>query len=56
MNERDLVKGAILEVFKKSGYADAAQMTQRDFDYISSEIEKKSGILISGTTIKRLSV
>jgi transcriptional regulator with XRE-family HTH domain len=29
-------------------------MTQRDFDYVAAEIEKKSGILISGTTIKRL--
>ena len=56
MNERDLVKDGILEVFNKSGYTDIAQMTQRDYDYISSEIEKKSGILISGTTIKRLSV
>jgi hypothetical protein len=56
MNERDLVKEVILEVFSKSGYTDAAQMVQRDFDYISSEIEKKSGILVSGTTIKRLSL
>ncbi|WP_162915868.1 hypothetical protein [Paraflavitalea soli] len=40
----------------KSGYAHTGQMTQRDFDYISSEIEKKSGILISGTTIKRLAL
>jgi hypothetical protein len=56
MNERDLVKHVILEVFNKSGYADPPRMTQRDFDYISSEIGKKSGILISGTTIKRLSL
>jgi hypothetical protein len=56
MNERDLVKEVILEVFKKCGYADTGHMTQRDFDYISTEIEKKSGILISGTTIKRLSL
>jgi hypothetical protein len=56
MNERDLVKDVILEVFNKNGYADTGQMTQRDFDYISSEIEKKSGILISGTTIKRLAL
>lgn len=40
MNERDLVKEVILEVFNKSGYADAAKMTQRDFDYISTELEK----------------
>jgi transcriptional regulator with XRE-family HTH domain len=56
MNERDLVKDVITEVFNKSGYTDTGQMTQRDFDYISSEIEKKSGILISGTTIKRLAL
>src|SRR5689334_6552675 len=56
MNERDLVKDVILEVFKKSGYSNAAQMTQRDFEYISSEIEKKSGIVISGITIKRLAL
>jgi transcriptional regulator with XRE-family HTH domain len=56
MNERGLVKDVILEIFNKSGYPDTAQMTQRDFDYISSEIEKKSGILISGTTIKRLAL
>jgi len=56
MNERDLVKDVILEVFNKCGYTDAVQMVQRDFDFISSEIEKKSGILVSGTTIKRLSL
>jgi hypothetical protein len=56
MNERGLVKDVILEVFNKCGYTDTPHMTQRDYDYISSEIEKKSGILISGTTIKRLSL
>ncbi len=56
MNERELVKDVITEVFNKNGYTDTGQMTQRDFDYISSEIEKRSGILISGTTIKRLAL
>lgn len=56
MNERDLVKEVILEVFNKSGYSDPAQMTQRDYDYISSEIEKKSAIVISGITVKRLAL
>jgi len=56
MNERDLIKNVILEVFYNNGYTDTAQMTQRDFDFISSGIEKKSGILISGTTIKRLAL
>lgn len=56
MNERALVKDAISEIFRKSGYGNSAQMTQRDFDYVADEIEKKSGILISGTTIKRLAL
>ena len=56
MNERDLIKNVILEVFYNNGYTHTAQMTQRDFDFISSGIEKKSGILISGTTIKRLAL
>lgn len=56
MNEQALVKNSILEVFSKSGYSNPAQMTQRDFDYIATEIEKKSGILVSGTTIRRLAL
>lgn len=56
MNERELVKTAVLEVFSRNGYFDTTQITQRDFDYISSELEKKSGIVISGTTVKRLSL
>jgi hypothetical protein len=38
-----------------NGYNDAGRMTQRDFEYIGDEIEKKCGIIISATTIKRLS-
>ncbi|RPD39571.1 hypothetical protein EG028_18105 [Chitinophaga barathri] len=29
-------------------------MTQRDFDHIAEQLQQKSGILISGTTVKRL--
>src|SRR5215217_4732471 len=56
MNEQALVKDAISEIFRKSGYGNITQMTQRDFDYVADEIEKKSGIVISGTTIKRLAL
>lgn len=55
MTEQQLVKESLLEIFKKSGYADAGLMTQRHFEHVGDEIEKKSGIVISGTTIKRLS-
>src|SRR5688572_22501157 len=55
MEEQKLVKQSILKIFNLNGYTDAAKMTQRDFEYISNEIEKKAGIVISSTTIKRLS-
>jgi len=55
MNEKDIVKESLLEIFRKNGYLDPSLMTQRHFEHIGDEIEKKSGILISGTTIRRLS-
>ena len=55
MEEQKFVKQSILKIFSLNGYTDAAKMTQRDFEHISSEIEKKAGIVISSTTIKRLS-
>jgi hypothetical protein len=55
MNEQEIVKQSLLEIFKKNGYVDTNLMTQRHFEHIGNEIEKKSGILISGTTIRRLS-
>ena len=55
MNEQEVVKKSLLEIFKRSGYTDSTRMTQRHFEHIGNEIEKKSGVLISGTTIKRLS-
>ncbi|GAA0559225.1 hypothetical protein [Chitinophaga japonensis] len=54
MNEQALVKASVIEIFNKNGYSDPARMTQRDFDYIGEQLAQKSGILISGTTIKRL--
>lgn len=54
MNEQALVKTAIVDIFKRNGYSDPARMTQRDYDYIGEQLQQKSGILISGTTVKRL--
>jgi len=55
MSEQNIVKESLIEIFKRNGYTDHTRMTQRDFEYIGSEIAKKAGILISSTTIKRLS-
>lgn len=55
MNEQSIVKVTIQEIFRINGYPNTDLMTQRNFEQISDEIEKKSGIYISGTTIKRLS-
>src|SRR5688572_9328193 len=54
MNEQALVKTSIIEIFNKNGFSDLTRMTQRDFDYIGEQLQQKSGILISGTTVKRL--
>lgn len=54
MNEQALVKNSVIEIFNKNGYSDLTRMTQRDFDYIGEQLQQKSGILISGTTVKRL--
>lgn len=55
MSEQGIVRATIQEIFRINGYLDGDLMTQRNFEQISDEIEKKSGIYISGTTIKRLS-
>jgi hypothetical protein len=55
MSEQDIVQLTLREIFQINGYHDADLMTQRNFEHISDEIEKKSGIFISGTTIRRLS-
>jgi len=54
MNEQALVKTSVIEIFNKNGYSDLTRMTQRDFDHIGEQLQQKSGILISGTTVKRL--
>ncbi|MBN9383034.1 MAG: hypothetical protein J0H74_19915 [Chitinophagaceae bacterium] len=54
MSEQSLVKESIIEIFNKNGYSDLTSMTQRDFDHIGEQLQQRSGILISGTTVKRL--
>ncbi|QHT68813.1 hypothetical protein GXP67_20245 [Rhodocytophaga rosea] len=54
MTEQAIVKESLIEVFKKNGYIETGQLTQRDFDHISHQIETATGTLISGSTVKRL--
>src|SRR5687768_15878521 len=55
IEDQSLVQTSLSEIFRLNGYNDPDLMTQRSFEHISSEIEKKSGIVISGTTVRRLS-
>lgn len=54
MEEQRIIKKSLLRIFNENGYSDPSRMTQRDFEHISTVVEKKSGIVISSTTIKRL--
>lgn len=54
MDEQTLIKTSVIEIFNSNGYSDLPSMTQRDFEHIGEQLRQKSGILISGTTIKRL--
>lgn len=55
MEEQKIIIKSLLKIFNLNGYTDSSRMTQRDFEHISTVIEKKAGIVISSTTIKRLS-
>jgi hypothetical protein len=54
MDEQTLIKTSVIEIFSDNGYSDPAAMTQRDFDHVGEQLRQKSGIVISGTTVKRL--
>ena len=54
MDEQTIIKTSIIEIFESNGYSDLKSMTQRDFDHIGEQLRQKSGILISGITVKRL--
>lgn len=54
MTEQELVRQCLVEVYRRNGYEDATSLTQRDHEHISQEIESKTTILISVSTLKRL--
>ena len=54
MSDKELIKICLGEISHKSGYADPGSLRQRDLEHLSAEIEKKTGTLISISTIKRL--
>lgn len=54
MTEQELVKQCLGDICRKNGFEDLSVMTQRDFEFISSEMEERTGTLISVSTIKRL--
>lgn len=54
MNDKELIRICLEEMSRKSGYADPNVLRQRDFEYMSDEIEKHTGTLISISTLKRL--
>lgn len=54
MSEQELVKTCLAEILKVNGYLDLHLLAQRDFEFISNEIESKTGTIISVSTLKRL--
>jgi hypothetical protein len=54
MSDKELIEMCLGEILNKSGYTDSGVLRQRDFEHLSTEIEKRTGILISVSTIKRL--
>lgn len=54
MDDKKVIQESLLEIFRLNGWLHPGGMTQRDFEHISIELQKKSGIVISGITIKRL--
>ena len=51
MNDHDLVKTAIRQIFLKNGYDPDGSLPQRDLEFIRNEIEVNTRILISVSTI-----
>jgi hypothetical protein len=52
--EREMVGICMAAICKKIGMADPASLTQRDLKFLSEQIETKTGVLISLSTIRRL--
>jgi hypothetical protein len=54
MSEQELVKRCLIDICERNGFTSPSAMTKRDFETISVEIEEKTGVLISVSTLKRL--
>lgn len=54
MNDHELVKTCLQEICSKSGYDHFPKLSQRELEFLCDDIEEKTDILISLSTIKRL--
>src|SRR6478736_1553863 len=52
--EREWVSLCMKELCRKSGFTDCGRLVQRELEFICDNIEVKTGILISLSTMKRL--
>ena len=54
ITEHELVKLCMQLLCKTYGFADCENMIQRDLQFLCEQIEEKTGVLISLSTVKRL--
>jgi hypothetical protein len=54
MTDRQLIDHGVQTFAALNGFPDRSKMRQRDHEYLCDQIEKRSGILISLSTMKRL--
>lgn len=54
MSDKELINICLEEISHKLGHDDPGSLRQRDIEHLCAEIEKRTGILISLSTIKRL--
>lgn len=54
MKDREIIEKAAQEAAVRQGFRAGREMRQRDLEYLCEQIEERSGILISLSTIKRI--
>ena len=54
LTERQWVQRCMAELCRKAGFADCSNLVQREMEFICDNIETKTGVLISLSTMKRL--
>lgn len=54
IDDKDLVKRCLAEIKQQMGYTASARLSQRDIEHLSEQIEAKTKILISLSTLKRI--